>query len=81
MMREVVFAIMAIIILGYLLYFITPMMTTLKDSGMQSVNMTNPVIANYFDMGDGLYVILGLVGFGVIGFLLFAYATRNELSP
>lgn len=77
-MREIVFGIMAVIILGYLLYFLTPMIVTLKDSGMQAVNMTDPTISNYFEMGDGLYGILGLVGFGVIAFLLFAYATRND---
>lgn len=78
MMREVVFAIMALVLVGYLLYFLSPMMITLKDSGMQSVNMTDPVIANYFEMGDGLYGVIGIVGFGVVAFLLFSYATRNE---
>lgn len=76
-MREIVFGIMAIILSGYLLYFLSPMLVTLKDSGMQSVDMNDPVIANYFNMGDGLYGIIGLVGFGVVAFLLFSYATRN----
>lgn len=78
MMREVVFGIMAVIILGFLMYFMTPMLTTLKDMGTSSVNMTDPTISNYFEMGDGLYSIVGIVGFGVVAFLLFAYATRNE---
>ena len=78
MMREVVFGIMAIILLGYLLFFITPMMVTMKDFSVQTVNMTDPTIEVYFNMGDGLYAILGLVGFGVIAFLIFAYATRQE---
>lgn len=79
MMKEVVFGIMAVIMIGYLMYFMTPMLVTLKNSGMASVNMNDPVIVNYFQMGDGLYGIVGLVGFGVVGFLLYSYATRTDL--
>lgn len=80
MMKEVVFGIMAIILIGYLMYFMTPMLIILKDDGMASVNMTDPTIANYFEMGDGLYNIVGLVGIGAVAFLLYSYATRTEIS-
>lgn len=78
-MKEVGFGIMAIILIGYLMYFMSPMLIILKDSGMANVNMTDPVIANYYNMGDGLYAIVGLVGFGVVGFLLYSYATRTDV--
>lgn len=80
MMKEVVFGIMAIILIGYLMYFMSPMLITLKDSGMASVDMNDPQIANYFEMGDGLYAIVGLVCFGVVGFLLYSYATRQDIQ-
>lgn len=80
MMKEVVFGIMAIILIGYLMYFMSPMLITLKDAGMSSVDMNDPQIANYFEMGDGLYAIVGLVGFGVVGFLLYSYATRQDIT-
>ena len=79
-MKEVVFGIMAIILIGYLMYFMSPMLITLKDAGMSSVDMNDPQIANYFEMGDGLYAIVGLVGFGVVGFLLYSYATRQDIT-
>lgn len=78
MMREIALAIIAIVFVGFLLYFMSPMLITLKSSSVQSVNMSDPVIASYFEIGDGLYGIIGLVAFGVIAFLLVAYATRNE---
>lgn len=80
MMKEVVFGIMAIILVGYLMYYMTPMLVILKDDGMATVNMTDPTITTYFEMGDGLYAIVGVVGFGVIGFLLYAYATRTDVQ-
>lgn len=80
MMKEVVFGIMAIILVGYLMYYMTPMLIILKDDGMATVNMTDPTIQNYFEMGDGLYAIVGIVGFGVIGFLLYSYATRTDIQ-
>jgi len=79
MMKEVVYAIMALILVGYLMTYLDPFIITLKDAGMSSVNMTDPVITNYYEMGDGLFGISGLVGIGAVGFLLFAYATRNDL--
>lgn len=80
MMKEVVFGIMAIILIGYLMYYMTPMLMILKDDGMATVNMTDPTIANYFEMGDGLYAVVGIVGFGVVGFLLYSYATRTDIQ-
>jgi len=70
---------MALILVGYLMTYLDPFIITLKDAGMSSVNMTDPVITNYYEMGDGLFGISGLVGIGAVGFLLFAYATRNDL--
>lgn len=80
MMKEVVFGIMAIILIGYLMYFMSPMLMILKDSGIANVDLNDPVMANYYNMGDGLYAIVGLVGFGVVGFLLFSYATRTDIA-
>lgn len=78
MMREVAYGIMSIILVGFLLYYMTPLLVTLKDAGMQSVDLSDPVNANYFELGDGLYVILGLSVFGVVAFLLLSYSTRNQ---
>lgn len=77
MMREVVGAVMAAFVGLLLLWFILPMLNTTYELIKQNVDMTNPTNQTLILLGDGVYSILGYIVIVVVGYLIFAYATRN----
>lgn len=77
-MREVIGAIMAAVAGLYLLWYILPMLTTIYELVKATVDLTNPTIQTLLVLGDGVYATLGLIVIVVIGYLIFAYATRRE---
>ena len=78
MMREVIGAIMAAVTGLFLLWFLLPMLTTLYNQVKLTVDVTDPTIAQLLTLGDAVYAILGLIVIIVVGYLIFAYATRRE---
>jgi len=78
MMREVIGAIMACVMGLYLLWFILPMLNLTYANTKSIVNASDPTMQALFQIGDGVYSIMPFVVFIVIGYLIFAYATRRE---
>lgn len=78
MMREVIGAIMSCVMGLYLLWYILPMLNVTYSQTKATVNASDPTIQALFQIGDGVYSTMPFVIFIVIGYLIFAYATRRE---
>ena len=78
MMREVIGAIMSCVMGLFLLWFILPMLNLSYATTKSIVNGTDPTMQALFAIGDGMYSIMPFVIFIVVGYLIFAYATRRE---
>ena len=78
MMREVIGAIMSCVMGLFLLWFILPMLNVTYTQTKATVNATDPTMQALFSIGDGIYSIMPFVIFIVVGYLIFAYATRRE---
>lgn len=79
MIREVVGAITAVFVGVILLWFILPMLNVTYETVKATIPaeaQNTPTMQTLFALGDGLYLILGFIVFVVVGYLLFAYATR-----
>lgn len=77
-MREVIGAIMSCVMGLFLLWFILPMLNVTYTQTKATVNATDPTMQALFSIGDGVYSIMPFVIFIVVGYLIFAYATRRE---
>lgn len=78
MMREVVGAIMSCVMGLFLLWFIIPMLNVTYTQTKATVNASDPTNQALFAIGDGVYSIMPFVIFIVVGYLIFAYATRRQ---
>lgn len=78
MMREVIGAIMSCVMGLYLLWWILPMLNLSYTATKASVNGTDPTNQALFVIGDGIYATMPFFVLIIVGYLLFAYATRRE---
>jgi hypothetical protein len=79
MIREVVGAITACFVGIILLWFIIPMLNLTYETTLSVLpaNATStPTMQTLIALGDGLFLIIGFITFIVVGYLIFAYATR-----
>lgn len=77
MIRAVVGAIMATFMGVFLLWFIYPLLNTAYESVKTGIDQSNPVNAQLITIGNGVYSFLPWVTLVVVGYLIFAYATKN----
>lgn len=77
MMREVAGAIASAFFGVLLLWFMLPMLNTAYEATKATVDLSNPVNQTMITIGDGVYLILPFIVLIVVGYLIFAYATRN----
>lgn len=77
MIRAVVGAIMATFMGVFLLWFLLPLLNTAYESTKTFVDISNPTNATLISIGDGVYMFLPWVTLLVVGYLIFAYATKN----
>ena len=78
MMREVVGALMACFGGLLLLWFMLPMLNVSYSMTKSIVNASDPTMQALFQIGDGVYSIMPFTILIVVGYLIFAYATRRE---
>lgn len=77
MIRAVVGAIMATFMGVFLLWFILPLLNTAYESTKAQVDLSHPTNVTLLTIGDGVYMFLPWVTLIVVGYLIFAYATKN----
>jgi len=76
MMREVASAIMAGFVGVLLLWFMLPLLNTAYENVKMNIDVNNPTNQAMLTIGDGIYLMLPFIVFIVVGYLIFAYATR-----
>lgn len=79
MIREVVGAIAACFVGIIMLWFIIPMLNLTYETTISVIppeSLETPTMQTLIQLGDGLFLIIGFITFLVVGYLIFAYATR-----
>lgn len=77
MMRAVAGAITSAFLGVFLLWFMLPFLNTAYESTKATVDLSNPTNVTLLAIGDGVYLFLPWITLIVVGYLIFAYATKN----
>jgi hypothetical protein len=79
MMWEVIMAIGALSVVSLLLWFVYPMINLTILTTQDYVDQDDPINQFSLQMGNAFFLVLGLVGFLVTGFLLYSNALKSDL--
>ena len=72
-------AIGALSIVSLLLWFLYPMLNLSILTTQDYLDPDDPINAFSIAMGNAFFLVLGLIGFLVTGFLLYSQALRSDL--